>query len=303
LPVCVCLYLCVCVCVCVYVCECERHTHIVCVCTCSCTYTHTVEMRHATDTRVPANQAQVSNLLSLTSQSRSQPRDQHTTRPPHHTIMTGYGHETERDGEREKGRETLSASDAAWDLARVESSITRVAEAESRSATGDLPASHQGRAPSHAPDDRARAHMPATAEVPGAKHRGQKGGVVLQAGGQEGPADTALRRRSKAAEIEWQGGNLKDSATNLKDAATGTVGGNSRAEDAPNNHSGVPVEALGKPLTLRGGGGGGGTRAPTPTKRAAKGCRAGTSKAPAGDSVRRPCTAPRLPLQSRHVQN
>ena len=219
----------------------------------------------------------MSNLLSLASQSRSQ----------------------QRDGEREKGRETLSASDAAWGLSRVESSIARVAEAESCPASGDLPASHQGRAPSHAPDDRARAHgahMPATAEVPGAKHLGQKGRVVLQAGGQKGP-DTALRRRAKAAGIEWQVGNLKDSA------ATDTVGGNSRAEDAPNNHNGVPVEAVGKPLTLRGSGGGGGTRAPTPTKRVATGCRAGTSKMPAGDSVRRPCTAPRLPLKTRHVQN
>ena len=230
--------------------------------------------------------------------------DQHTTRPPLNTIMTGYGHEMERDGEREKGRETLSVSNAAWDLATVESSMARVAGAESRPSTGDLPKSHKDRAPSHAPDDRARAHdahMPATAAVPGAKHRGKKGGVVLQAGGQEG--DTPLRRRAKAAGIEWQGGNLKDSTTNLKDAVTDTVLGNSRADDAPNNHSGKPVEAVGKPLTLRGGGGGGGTRAQTPTKRAARGFTAGTSKAPGGDSVRRPCTAPRLPLRSRHLKN
>jgi hypothetical protein len=287
----------------------------VCVCICISTYTHTVAMRHATadtrvvatDTRVVANQAQVSHLLSLTLQSRSDPLDQHTTRPPppHHTIMTGYGHERERDGVREKGRETLSVSDAAWDLAPVESSMAAVADAESRPSTKDLPASHQGRAP----DDRAGAHGAHGARVPGAKHRGQKGGVetlsrgvVLQAGGQEGSADTPLRRRAKAAGIEWQGSILKDSATNSKDAATGTLG-NSRAEDARNNHSGVPVEMMGKPLTLRGGGGGGATRAPTPTKRAAKGSRAGTSKAPAGDSVRRPCTASRLPLRSRHVQN
>lgn len=130
--------------------------------------------------------------------------------------------------------------------------------------------------------------------VTGAK-RGERKEAAVEQAKVARPPDTPLRRRAAAAGIEWSGGG------DSKEPKTAGSGGSStgrHAQGAPSCHSQADVPR--KPRTLRAGSGGG-TRAPTPTKRAVKDYRAVTAKSPAGDGVRRPWSAPRLPLRSRYV--